>query len=270
MNDDDQRPHRAIDPLTHLYDLLRTRSINQGPLRHLQFLLPPTLQSVHDVGMQHLRTAAILLLLTLMSSVVLARHHSHNSQSDNVPGQFDYYLLSLSWSPSYCLVHPGDRDQCQGRGFGFVLHGLWPQFNGGGYPQACATNIDLDRDALAVGRTLYPSPKLMEHEWQRHGTCSGLAPADYFRTADWALAVVHVPGIFEAPRTDQHLPPEQILAAFQAANPALPPHAMTVACTQGELSEVRVCLTRQLQPRPCGRGVRDSCPAAPIFVRRAR
>lgn len=219
--------------------------------------------------MQHFRLAAILVL-AFLSPVALARHHSHNAPAAGVPGQFDYYLLSLSWSPSYCLVHPGDRDQCQGRGFGFVLHGLWPQFNAGGYPQACETNVDLDRDAEAVGRTLYPSPKLMQHEWERHGTCSGMAPADYFRTADRALAVVKVPAIFEAPRADQQLPPEQILAAFQAANPNLPPHAMTVACSRGELSEVRLCLTRNLLPRPCGRGVRDSCPSVPISVRSAR
>jgi ribonuclease T2 len=218
--------------------------------------------------MKHFRTAAVILL-TLLSPIALARHHSRQP-SDNTPGHFDYYLLSLSWAPSYCLVHPGDRYECQGRGFGFVLHGLWPQFNGGGYPQTCATNVDLDREAEAIGRTLYPSPKLMEHEWQRHGTCSGLAPTDYFRTADRALAVVHVPAIFEAPKADQHLSPDQILAAFQAANPTLPPHAMTVGCSRDQLSEVRVCLTQTLQPRPCGRGVRDSCPSVPVTIRSAR
>lgn len=210
----------------------------------------------------------MLLLLALSTSAAVARHHSH--AAGNAPGHFDYYLLSLSWSPSYCLVHPGDRQQCQGRGFGFVLHGLWPQFNAGGYPQSCATNIDLDREADALGRTLYPSPSLMEHEWQRHGTCSGLAPADYFRTADRALAVLHVPAIFEAPRATQHLSAQQILAAFQAANPNLPPHAMTVACSRGELSDVRLCLTQNLLPRPCGHGVDNSCPSVPVSIPSAR
>jgi ribonuclease T2 len=218
--------------------------------------------------MKHVRAAAIIVL-TLLSPIAMARHHRH-VESDNAPGHFDYYLLALSWAPSYCLVHPGDRDECQGRGFGFVLHGLWPQFNGGGYPQNCSTNIDPDREAEAVGRTIYPSPSLMEHEWQRHGTCSGLAPADYFRTADRALAVVHIPAIFAAPRADQRLGADQILAAFGAANPNLPPHAMTVGCSRGELSEVRVCLTPNLQPRPCGRGVRDSCPPVPHTIRAAR
>jgi ribonuclease T2 len=199
----------------------------------------------------------------------MARHHAPAAAVD-APGHFDYYLLALSWSPSYCIVHPGDRNQCQGRGFGFVLHGLWPQFNAGGYPQSCTTNVGVDRAAQQVGRTLYPSPELMAHEWQRHGTCSGLAPLDYFRTADRATAVLHVPSIFKAPGADQRLSSGQILAAFAGANPALPPHAMTVDCTRNELSEVRLCLTQNLQPRPCGRGVRDSCPSRPILVRSVR
>ena len=227
--------------------------------------------------MQHARhcstlmiRVAALALWTWLSAPVLARHHSHAPSTVDAPGHFDYYLQALSWSPSYCIVHPGDRNQCQGRGFGFVLHGLWPQFNAGGYPQTCETNVGVDHAAEQVGRTLYPSPPLMTHEWQRHGTCSGLDPMEYFRTADRAAAVLHIPSAFEAPRADQHLSPGQILAAFTAANPALPPHALTVDCSRNEFTELRLCLTRSLLPRPCGRGVRDSCPAAPILVRAVR
>ena len=208
-------------------------------------------------------------LLLVLSPVALARH-PRTAPVGGAPGQFDYYLLTLSWSPSYCLVHPGDRNQCQGRGFGFVLHGLWPQFAAGGYPQACAADADLDREAQAVGRTLYPSPTLMRHEWERHGTCSGLSALEYFRTADRALAVAHIPAPFAAPRADQQLQPQQILAAFQAANPGLPPHSMTVACSHGELSEVQLCLTRELTPRSCGRGVRDRCAPGPVRIPSAR
>jgi ribonuclease T2 len=232
---------------------------------------------VHDVIMQDSRIigvpwagAAALVLWILLSPSAFARHHSHAAPAAGAPGHFDYYLLTLSWSPSYCLLHPGDRYQCQGRGFGFVLHGLWPQFNSGGYPEGCASNVDLDGEAEAVGRTLYPSPELMRHEWQRHGTCSGLDAAEYFRTADRALAVLHVPARFEAPRADQRLAPDQILEAFRVANPNLPPHAMTVACNRAALSEVRLCLTQNLLPRPCGHGVSDSCPSVPILVRSVR
>ena len=211
-----------------------------------------------------------ILLLALLSPPAFARQHSHAPAAVAAPGHFDYYLLALSWSPSYCSVHPGDRSQCQGHGFGFVLHGLWPQFNSGGYPQTCATNVGVGREAEQLGRTLYPSPQLMAHEWERHGTCSGLDPLAYFRTADRAMAVLHIPAAFAAPGADQRLLPQQILAAFGDANPSLPPHALTVACNRNELSEVRLCLTRGLLPRPCGRGVRDSCPSVPIRVRSVR
>jgi len=216
-----------------------------------------------------LRTAAVLVL-ALQSAPDLARHPPRGAAPGAASGQFDYYLLTLSWSPSYCLVHPGDRYQCDGRGFGFVLHGLWPQFDAGGYPEECAAESRLDRAAEAVGRTIYPSPRLMQHEWERHGTCSGLTAVDYFRTADRALAAVQIPPAFTAPASDRQFLPGQILAAFRSVNPALPPHALTVACNRAELSEVRLCLTRDLEPRPCGRGVRDSCPSVPILVRSAR
>jgi ribonuclease T2 len=204
------------------------------------------------------------LLLAALAPFALARHAPHGT-SGAEPGQFDYYLLTLSWSPSYCLVHPQDRAECRGRGYGFVLHGLWPQFDAGGYPQDCA-GADLDGAGAAVGRTLFPSPRLMRHEWERHGRCSGLSPVAYFRTADRALAVVRIPEGFSAPRADQQLTPQRILATFNAANPGLAPGSLKVACSRGQLSEVRICLTRDLQPRACGRGVRDSCPAAPVSI----
>jgi ribonuclease T2 len=216
-----------------------------------------------------------VLLLALAASAVAARHHHRHNYGDQasaapaVTGRFDYYLLSLSWSPSYCLTHPEDRAQCS-RGFGFVLHGLWPQYDGGGYPENCGAAAPLDAAALAIGQTLFPSPRLMEHEWRRHGRCSGLPAADYFRTADRALAVVRVPPAFEAPHVAAQLTASEIVAAFVAANARLSVDGLTVACTRDELAEVRVCLTRELAPRRCGRGVRSACPDVPLKIPAAR
>jgi len=213
----------------------------------------------------------LLVLLCLGGTAAHARHHQHHDDdqaqdAQGIPGQFDYYLLSLSWSPTYCLTHPYDRAQCAGKGYGFVLHGLWPQNESGGYPQDCA-QIPLDPQAAAIGNSLYPSPKLMAHEWARHGTCSGMDAASYLRTADRATAAVRIPSMLEAPASVGQMSAEQIGAAFQAANPTLPARALTVACSRGRLMEVRVCLTRELAVRPCGRGVRSSCPAQPVQIR---
>jgi ribonuclease T2 len=209
-------------------------------------------------------------LLCLGCSITVARHPHHEDANRSVAGQFDYYLLTLSWSPNYCLTHQDDRAQCGGQGFGFVLHGLWPQLDGGGYPENCAPGSGLSAQAAELGRTLYPSPKLMEHEWERHGTCSGMDAVGYFRTADRALAAVQVPMMFEAPRASMTLTRAQIAAAFRKANPTLPADGMVVACGRGQLSEVRVCLTRDLKVRSCGRGVRNSCPAGPVEIQSSR
>jgi ribonuclease T2 len=214
--------------------------------------------------------ASLVLLLCLVCPVTDARHRHRADTDSAVPGQFDYYLLTLSWSPTYCLTHQEDRAQCGGKGFGFVLHGLWPQFDSGGYPQYCAPGTGLPAQAALIGRTLYPSPKLMEHEWERHGTCSGMDAVSYFRTADKALAKVRIPATFEAPRTSQMLDSAQILAEFRKANPALPADGLIVACGRGRLSEVRVCLSRDLSLRSCGRGVRNSCPAGPVQIQSSR
>ena len=182
----------------------------------------------------------LAVVFALGCAVTFARHHHAKPSQGSPPGQFDYYVLTMSWSPTYCLTHPQDHNQCSGKGYGFVLHGL------------C--------------NSLFPSPNLVEHEWQRHGTCSGLDAISYFRTADKALASVHVPKNFEAPRNSLSMTGLQILSAFHDANPSIPGDGMIVACGRGELSEVRICLTRGLAPRACGKGMRSSCPASPVDI----
>ena len=207
-------------------------------------------------------TLAVLMALTC--AVAFARRH-HAEPAAGTPGQFDYYVLTLSWSPTYCLTHPQDHNQCSGKGYGFVLHGLWPQYDTGSWPEFCST-APLPQDARQLGSTLFPSQKLMEHEWQRHGTCSGLGAIAYFRTADKAVAAVKVPSDFAAPHQSLSLTGAQISSAFHQANPSIPANGLTVACGHGELTEVRVCLSRELQPRACGKGVRNTCPAAPVDI----
>jgi ribonuclease T2 len=206
-----------------------------------------------------LSVSALLALLSL-GSLALARHADPARSDGGRPGQFDYYLLTLSWSPTYCLIHPHNRAECSGKGYGFVLHGLWPQYDSGGYPQDCVPEAPLPTEAEAVGRTLFPSPTLVRHEWQRHGTCTGLDALTYFRTADRALAVVRIPATLEAPQSDLNLSAEQIASQIQAVNAGMPSTGLKIACSRGELAQVRVCLNRDLTFRSCGRRVRNSCP----------
>jgi len=97
-------------------------------------------------------------------------------------GRFDYYVLSLSWSPQHCAqTRPAANDpQCAvPRRFGFVAHGLWPQYERG-YPSSCATGAAPDAALVDGMLDIMPSPTLVRHEWAKHGSCSGLDPAGYF------------------------------------------------------------------------------------------
>jgi ribonuclease T2 len=213
------------------------------------------------------------LVMAMAPAPAQARSHHHHGarvHTDSTAGQFDYYLLSMSWSPTYCLTHPENSAECGARGYGLILHGLWPQYEAGGYPEACATDATLDAEALRVGASLYPSESLLRHEWERHGSCSGLSPVDYLHAADRASAVLKLPPALEAPDHEQVMTSGQLLGLLRGANPSLPEGAVRIACTRDRLSEIRVCLTRDLQYRECGRGVGGHCPADHLVITATR
>jgi ribonuclease T2 len=147
---------------------------------------------------------------------------------------------------------------------------LWPQYDAGGYPENCSTRFELSDAAAAKGRSLYPSEHLMQHEWQEHGTCSGFDARTYFDTVDRATSAFKIPAVLDAPRTDHTLTAEEITNLFRSANPQIPDNALAIACSRSSLSEVRVCLTKDLSVRACGRGVRTTCPAIAIRVPASR
>lgn len=186
-------------------------------------------------------------------------------------GVFDYYVLSLSWSPSHCLAHEEDAEQCARRnGSGFVLHGLWPQYAGGGYPQDCATQARLTAEAIEYGKTVFPSHTLIDHEWEKHGACSGLDALDYFKAAEQAKINVSVPASLDNPPESRSMVAEAIAAEFWTANPNMPSSALAVVCGGRQVSEVRFCLDKNLSPVTCGKGVKSSCPRGQIRVPAAR
>ena len=183
-----------------------------------------------------------------------------DAQVTRTQSSFDYYLMSLSWSPSYCEINPNDNEQCGRRGYGFILHGLWPQYERGGGPQECASHQKVDRDTISRTLAFMPSRRLIEHEWRSHGTCSGLAADAYFELADRAFAAVRIPRALASAGRPLAMTAEQVRAAFVDANPGMQTDMLAVTCHAGALSEVRICVDEALQPRACGRGVRMQCP----------
>jgi ribonuclease T2 len=174
------------------------------------------------------------------------------SAGAQTPGKFDFYVLSLSWSPSYCEAEGAraDRVQCGMRRAGFVVHGLWPQYERG-FPQSCQTR-EAQPTFTEVNRMLdiFPSSALARHEWRQHGTCSGMSARNYFDLVRGAAGRVAVPRDIPA-RRDGGVAPAAVERAFMAANPGMPATGVAVVCDGALVSEVRICLTRELGFRPC-------------------
>lgn len=171
------------------------------------------------------------------------------------PGAFDYYVLALSWSPTYCATEATDRDrlQCGVRPFGFIVHGLWPQ-NERGYPESCPTDTPRVPDALVDEMLdIMPSRGLIGHEWRTHGACTGLSQEDYFAVVRAAWEAITIPPRFLAPDSPASLSPRDLIGEFLRADPALRPDAIVVTCDGEQLDEVRICLSQDLAVQPCGR-----------------
>ena len=177
-------------------------------------------------------------------------------------GDFDYYVMSLSWSPNWC-AQTGDArgdPQCgAGTGLSFTLHGLWPQ-NESGYPAYCRTGArDPSRSDTAAMADIMGGSGLAFYEWKKHGRCSGLQARDYFGAARQAYKSVMIPDVFKGLDRDVNLPASVVEDAFIEANPGLARDQITVTCDRGMIEEVRLCLTRDLQPRQCGTDVVRDC-----------
>lgn len=185
-------------------------------------------------------------------------------------GDFDFYVLALSWSPGFCRTPAGARThgQCDsGANLGFVVHGLWPQYEHG-YPQDCPFGATSpSRIALQSAAGLYPSEGLARYEWRKHGVCAGKSPTDYFSDVRRARDAIVVPPPFQNAKADQTWTSIDIERAFLAANARLRPGMIGVACSRGVLQEVRICLSKDLRDfHACPEVSRRGCPIGPVAV----
>lgn len=194
--------------------------------------------------------------------------------ADDGSARFDFYVLSLSWSPTFCALPQGknSKEQCgTDKTFGFIVHGLWPQ-NEKGYPEFCAS-MEPRRVPEALGRDyldIMPSMGLIGHEWRKHGSCSGLSQKDYFDKTRAAFGKIRLPTDIATATTAQTLSAEQIEQSFIRDNPGLRAESIAVGCERNRLEEVRICLTKELSFRPCADVDRKGCSLNRITVPPAR
>ena len=174
----------------------------------------------------------------------------------------DHYILALSWSPTFCETADPDRErlQCNAEADNtFVVHGLWPNTRDDD-PVFCRTDVrSPTRREVDAMLDIMPSRSLVRYEWRKHGTCSGLTAARYLATVRKAFASVTVPPGLATLRTDIDVRASVMRDAFLQANPGLPRDGIAVRCEAGQLSEVRLCLTPDLDFRRCPGSLRDSC-----------
>jgi len=176
------------------------------------------------------------------------------------PGVFDYYVLSLSWSPNWCTLEGDARGspQCDAE-FGWTMHGLWPQYHRG-YPSYCRSlERPPSRGMTSDMADIMGTPGLAWHQWNKHGTCTGLTPEEYYALSREAYGRVVRPPAFRKLDKPVRLPAAVVEQAFLVANPGIEPDGLTVTCRDGYIQEVRVCLSRDLAPVPCGRDVVRDC-----------
>ncbi|MEL6564868.1 MAG: ribonuclease T2 [Pseudomonadota bacterium] len=186
------------------------------------------------------------------------------TMAEDRAGIFDYYVLSLSWSPNWCAYEGDARgsDQCDARhDHGWILHGLWPQYHRG-YPEYCPTSQRAPSRAMTRDMAdIMGTSGLAWHQWKKHGVCTGLSAPAYYALSREAYDRVVRPEVFRKLDSTVRLPASVVEEAFLQSNPGMEPDGVTITCRAGHIQEARICLSRDLTPVPCGQDVVRDCRA---------
>jgi ribonuclease T2 len=219
--------------------------------------------------MKRFPLAAFLLTILGIPGIAVA-------QSQGTPGKFDFYVLAMSWSPDYC-ANKGDRDKQQcgsGKKLGFVLHGLWPQYQKG-YPANCTTE-KMPEAVKQQFPNLFPSPKLYDHEWEKHGTCTGETPLQYLTRSKQVKDSVAIPPAYNKPSKPFRTTLNDLKKSFANANPGLSADSVAPSCSDSGrfLQEVLFCFSKDGKLIPCSPEILKrsgkSCAQANFLVRNIR
>ncbi len=240
---------------------------------------------------------ALLATALFLGGIQLAPKAGAQGDRGGMPGDFDYYILALSWSPTYCdnrdseergryrdedryddrrsySPRRGDSDeQCNGvRPYAFVLHGLWPQYERRGWPEMCETRDRpwVPEETIEKMLDIMPSRRLVIQEYRKHGVCSGLDANRYFEAARRAYRSIRIPEEFQDLSRPLSISPDEIRKAFLEVNRQLSPDMIQIVCSRRLLRELRVCLTKDLEPRSCSQSERRLCTYEMVTLPRVR
>ena len=200
------------------------------------------------------RTARSLAFVAVGFSFIFSSAWAQDRRQ-NQPGQFDFYVLALSWSPSFCEA-AGERgtpprQQCGARPYSFVVHGLWPQYEKG-FPEFCQVPAPrLDRNIVSSMLDLMPSPRLVFNGWDKHGTCTGSSARAYFENVRKVRALVKIPDAYIDLKEPLTVTADEVEESFINSNSGLTRDAISVTCDSRRLGEVRICLGKDFKFRSC-------------------
>ena len=218
------------------------------------------------------RLLSLLLLAAICVSFTTpgyCKKKKKSTSSSTSTARFDYYLLTLSWAPEFCATNAsGGRNSTEcdpDKHMGLVVHGLWPQYNNGKWPQDCASTLPVSSATVNHMLPIMPGKQLIQHEWAKHGTCSGLTVKDYFAAIEKLYTGLTIPEDFQQPSNSVRTTATDIEAKFATANNA-PKEAFRVSCPQNEFSAVEICLTKALSYQTCPTTVKE-CRASKVTVR---
>lgn len=211
-----------------------------------------------------LRRLTVVFLFCLLT--LSGAHAQQGARRQDGPA----FLLALSWSPDYCLHHGHERaarSQCRRpASYGFIVHGLWPEEE----PSHASCRPDGALPAALVERMMpiMPSAELIGHEWAAHGRCSGLSADDYFDRVSQAFLKIQIPDRLQHPDTAIVTDVLHLKRWFQEANPGLQSSMMSLHCDArgGRLREIRFCMGKSLDFRPCVPAPDDQCPAGAVHI----
>jgi ribonuclease T2 len=249
--------------------------------------------------MASIRRMLAVGMLCLMPMTIQARLPETSSgwpsRVTGSPGDFDYFLLSLSIAPSFCTLSPANQAKQECRSLTeaafqetpLTVHGLWPNRAGvsvNRQPQDCPGRpyVEPAEDVQAALRRYMPGGSGLAHyEWRKHGTCSGLSSDRYFAAVaklaqhanDTIGAVMRSKGML-----GHSIVIADLLAAVGREDATLAP-AIVVDCRHprggGEalVEEIRITLSKDLRPIPAssvGLGQNSGCPGGRGRVPAAR
>lgn len=209
------------------------------------------------------------------------RHKSHHKnpfppdrKKDHKNGDdsFDFYVFSMTYQPEFCIEKHETPEGCHHPKQSWdrlTIHGLWPNRQDGSYPQSCSSEkFDLSslqpiRDEL---EQQWPNIKALpnsashgefwDHEWSKHGTCTGLSQLNYFSHA--LKMLIPTPSIVkEAEEQHSFVKKDDLLAVYGGDQLA------ALICNKEYLSEVRVCHQKEADG---GAGDRMDCPQSVLMA----